>query len=196
MGDPARVAGPMSVEEFLEWDSGDDCIWELIDGWPRPKFPPNPDFHGQAAASDDHALICLNISFLLESAFRSGRRPCHIYPVGGQTISRRRARHRIPDLLVKCGRRGPDETPVLVVEVVSPSNTKRELADREMDYRSVPNLQEIVVVEQDRPKVTVQRRTGDLWRVETLEGWEAVLTLESLDARLPLADIYRDILLE
>lgn len=194
MGDPARVAGPMSVEDFLAWDSGDDFVWELIDGYPTLKFPPNPDFHGQAAPSDDHALIMMNIGAALEAALRAAGRPCHVYPVGGQTISRRRARHRIPDLLVKCGPRGgTEEKPVLVVEVVSPSNTRAELADREADYRSVPSLHEILVVEQDRPSIALLRRTGDLWRVEHLDGLDKTLTLESVQTTLSLMVIYRDV---
>jgi len=194
MGDPARVAGPMSVNEFLTWDSGDDFIWELIDGYPRLKFPPNPEFHGQAAPSDDHALIIMNIGSAIQTAPRAAGHPCHVYPVGGQTISRRHARHRIPDLLVKCGPRGSaDEKPLLVVEVVSPSNTRSELAEREADYRSVPSLQEILVVEQDRPAVIWLRRTGELWRSETVERLDAPLALTSLEIPLTMTEIYRDI---
>lgn len=128
----------MTVEAFLAWESGDDCVWELIDGFPQPKHPPNPDFHGQAAPSDAHVLIVGNIHGVVDSRLLTQRRRCHAFPGSGQTVPGRRDRHRIPDLVVKCGT-GPWATadPILIVEVVSPSNTRADLVGLELPLRTV-----------------------------------------------------------
>jgi len=62
MGVPTKVTKPMTVGGFLEWDSDDDFLYELIDGYPRLKYPPNPDFMGQAVPSDSHQLILSNMN--------------------------------------------------------------------------------------------------------------------------------------
>lgn len=194
MANPARVSGPMTVEAFLEWDSGDEYVWELIDGIPRLKFPDNADFQGHAAPSDAHALILQNVARLIDTTLLARSSPCRVYPGGGQTITKTPARHRIPDLVVKCGRLGQDSLrPVLIVEVTSPSNTRAELAAREADFRAVPTIQEIVTLEQTRPAARILRRAGDLWPVETLAGPDGALYLESIDLALPFTDIYRDV---
>lgn len=195
MGEAARVTKPMTVEEFLVWDSGDDLVYELIDGFPQLKDPPNPDLLGQAAPTDDHNLIVKNLAVALDRIVLGQRRPCRVLPGSGQRIERRRNRMRIPDLMVKCGSSPRDATePLLVAEVLSPSNTAIDLAERDMDYRSLPGLREILLIEQDRPAVTIARRVGDLWRTERVEGLDAVLSLETVTAELPLAELYRDVL--
>lgn len=195
MGGAVRVTKPMTVEEFLAWDSGDDLVYELIDGFPRLKDPPNPNLMGQAAPTDDHNAIVANLMIALAAVVRSKGLPCRVLPGSGQRIQRRRNRMRIPDLMVKCGSSPRDATePLLVAEVLSPSNTAIDLAERDMDYRSLPGLREILLIEQDRPAVTIARRVGDLWRTDRVEGLDAVLTLETVEADLPLSELYRDVL--
>lgn len=195
MAEPAVVRKPMTVAEFLEWDSGDDCVWELVDGYPQLKFPPNPDLCGQAAASDEHAVIIMNVGSAIQAAIRAQGRPCRVMPGAGQAIPRRGDRHRIPDLVVKCGPTDLDaRDPILIVEVVSPSNRALELVERQADFQSLPTVQEIVLIEQDRAVVVMHRRVGDLWRTDRVEGLEAELTLESVAQSLPLSDIYRSVL--
>lgn len=195
MGDAARIQAPMTADEFLKWDSGDDFVWELIDGYPKLKFAPNPDFLGQAAPSDDHGVIVKNLTFLFETSVRAKRRPCRVIPGPGQKVRRTRERVRIPDLAVKCGNSSRDATdPIIVAEVMSPSNSFREMDERMADYRSLESVREILVLDQDAANVTLHRRVGDLWRVERLEGLDAVLTLETFDLSVTLSEIYRDVL--
>jgi len=195
MSDAAAVRKPMTVAEFLEWDSGDDLVWELIDGFPRLKFPPNPELRGQAAPSDEHAVIVKNVTYAVETAIRAQGRPCRVMPGPGQAIPRRGDRHRIPDLAVKCGRSAFEaRDPILIVEVVSPSNRAVELVERQADFQSLPTVQEVVIIEQARPVVMRHRRVGDLWRTDRFEGLDAALTLESVDLVLPLSEIYFSVL--
>ena len=195
MADPVKVQGPMTVEAFLQWDSGDDFVYELIDGHPRLKFPPNPEIHGQAAPSDEHMVIVGNLTALVTTHVRARRRPCRVMPGPGQVVPRKQNRYRIPDFAVKCGRTAREAVdPILIAEVLSPSNTAVEMDEREADFRSLPTVQEILRIEQSRPAVTLLRRAGDLWRADRLEGLDALLRLESIALDIPLSDLYRDVL--
>ena len=195
MGEAAKVMAPMTVEEFLAWDSGDDFVWELIDGYPRLKFPPNPALLGQAAPSDEHGVIVGNLHRLIANHMIAGRKPCRVIPGAGQKVNRQRERLRIPDLAVKCGPTARDaRDPILMVEVISPSNSAREIAEREADFRALPTVQQILVLEQEAPVATLSTRVGDLWRMERLEGLDAILRLDSVGLEIPLAEVYRDVL--
>jgi len=195
MAQAAKVRAPMTVEEFLKWDSGDDFVWELIDGYPKLKFAPNPDLLGQAAPSDEHGVVIKNLTFMVEGRIRQARRSCRVIPGAGQKVRRKRERLRIPDLTVKCGRTSLEaQDPILIVEVRSPSDSAREMDDRLADFRALPTVQEILIREQDIAAAILHRRVGDLWQVVEVEGLDGVLTLDSVDLETPLREIYRDVL--
>jgi Uma2 family endonuclease len=77
--------------------------------------------------------------------------------------------------------------PALVVEVLSPS-TQVDCWRKVADYRTLPPVQEILVVFSDERRVEVQRRTPEGWRVEDLIG-KADISLSCCNA-----PIYRDLL--
>lgn len=193
MAEPVRTR--MTVEEFLSWDPGDDVLYELIDGLPTPKYPANPEFRGHAAPSEPHGIITMNLGRALGDWLAKSGRPCHVMATVGQPVRRKRDRTRIPDVTVKCGP-GPwqDRAPVLIVEIVSPSNTWRDMRDRVEDDRSIDTVQEILLIEQDRPEVEVHRRIGDLWPSWRVAGLDDRVTLESLGLALPLAEIYATVI--
>lgn len=77
---------------------------------------------------------------------------------------------------------------------MSPSNSFRKMDERMADYRSLESVREILVLDQDAANFTLHRRVGDLWRIERLEGLDAVLTLETFDLSVTLSEIYHDVL--
>ena len=193
MGAAQKIDRPMTVEEFLEWDSGDDLTWELIDGYPRLKYPVNPE--GHAAPTDNHQTIIQNISFAVDTVLRRERRPCRVIANINQRVPRRPNRTRVPDLAVKCGRTMRDaRDPILIVEVLSPSNRPAEILERDADFRSIPTVVEIVFLDQDRAAATVHRRRGEFWANDRVEGIDAVLVLESVPVEMRLHDVYLGVL--
>lgn len=195
MADRPATSTHMSADAFLEWDTGDEMIWELIDGVPRHKFPPNPDLFGQAAPNDQHNIVVQNLGFAIDAALRHQGRPCLVMVGSAQRTPRRRDRIRIPDLMVKCG---PTvhlpNVPILVAEVVSPSNSHAELSERVADFKAVDTVQEILVIQQQAPILELHRRMGDLWPIWRLEGPAATVTLDSVDVTVTLRDLYRGVL--
>lgn len=173
----------MSIEEFLAWDSGDDLHYELMNGWPV----------AQSAPSTSHARITANLSLAIGSRLRLGGRPCVPESGGGALCIDKRWTVRAPDLLVRCG---PDRrsatAPVLVIEVLSPSNSAREMALKRDDYAAA-GVEQVLEVEQSAAEAWLHSRQGDRWLVETIRDLSAVVTLDSIGVAIPMAEIYEDV---
>lgn len=185
MGLPARKR--MTVEEFLAWTPPDDSLrYELVDGFPV----------GQAWPSKAHGRISTNLGTALTNRLRAGGRPCA--PEQGSTLRiDPKDTVRAPDLLVRCGKTELEaDDPVLAIEVVSPSNTARELSRRRRDYALV-GIREVLEVEQDTAEVRTYRLRGEFWAEEaTIRGVDGDVTLESLGLSIPMAEIYRAVPLD
>lgn len=176
-------ASRMTIEEFLAWDSGDDLRYELVDGGPV----------AQSAPSTTHARITANLSISIGNRLRSAGWPCVPEAGGGALRIDKRWTVRAPDLLVRCG---PDrqtaELPVLVVEILSPSNSASEMARKRDDYASV-GIQQVLELEQEEARALLWQVDGDRWIVETIRGPEGSITLASIGVTIPMAEIYEDV---
>ena len=80
-----------------------------------------------------------------------------------------------------------------MVEVLSPSTGQVDRWRKVADYRTLPSVQEILVVFSDERRVELQRRTPDGWRVEDLIG-KAEIALSCCATPIPLDAVYRDLL--
>jgi Uma2 family endonuclease len=83
--------------------------------------------------------------------------------------------------------------PVLVVEVLSPSTGQVDRWRKVADYRTLPSVQEILVVFIDERRVEVQRRGRDAWLVQDLIG-KVEVELSCCNSSIELTAIYRDLL--
>jgi Uma2 family endonuclease len=174
----------MTLAEFLEWDDGTDRRYELLDGIPV-MMAPSLEAHGELALA-------------LGAEIRARLRPpCRVIGEAGIVIPDRADTYYIADLAVTCTPREPGRrmvvAPVLVVEVLSPSTGQVDRWRKVADYRTLPSVQEILVVFSDERRVEIQRRTPDGWRVEDLIG-KAEIKVSCCDAPIPLEGIYRDLL--
>jgi Uma2 family endonuclease len=94
-------------------------------------------------------------------------------------------RIRYPDAVVLCGEDDPAEgsfSPVLVIEVLSPSTALVDRRVKPAEYAAVASIRAYVLLEQDQPRATVLRRSAE----ETVEGLEGVIRLPELAVDLPL----------
>jgi Uma2 family endonuclease len=61
-------------------------------------------------------------------------------------------------------------------------------------YRQIDTLQEYLLVAQDAPHVEHYVRQDDgSWRFTETDGLDATITLPSVEAELPLAEVYLDV---
>jgi Uma2 family endonuclease len=175
----------MTVEEFLDWEPEDDRHYELIDGVPVAHAAPSPD-HGSVAAN-----FCIELS----AAIRAKKLPCRAeVTTGVQPVRRARWNYFEPDVVVRCGssRQRPAD-PVVVVEIVSPSNRERDTLRKIAGYKSVPSIVAISLAEQDEHLCHIQQRSGGKWVAEELTGPEAMVRIEALGIEFRLGDVYQDI---
>jgi Uma2 family endonuclease len=102
---------------------------------------------------------------------------------------------RVPDLAVECGRVDTEHLlrdPVLVVEILSPSNEDKTRANV-WTYTTIPSVAEILVVSSFEVSAELLRRRPDgTWPEipETLKP-PATLELASVGFSVPLTALYR-----
>jgi Uma2 family endonuclease len=83
--------------------------------------------------------------------------------------------------------------PALIVEVLSPSTATTDRDRKLPDYRTIPSLQDILVVSSTEPRIEHFRRESDGWRIHDLRG-QGTLRLEAFDITIDLADLYAGVL--
>jgi Uma2 family endonuclease len=174
----------MTLAEFLEWDDGSDRRYQLLDGVPM-MMAPSLEAHGELA-----------LAFGAEIRTRL-KPPCRVISEAGIVIPDRANTFYLADLAVTCAPREPGRRmvvePVLVVEVLSPSTGQVDRWRKVADYRTLPSVQEILVVFIDERRVEVQRRTRDAWLVQDLIG-KVEVELSCCNSSIELTAIYRDLL--
>ena len=79
--------------------------------------------------------------------------------------------------------------PSVVCEVLSPTTELTERRVKTLEYAVVPSIRVNVLLEQDRPEVTVMRRSAG-WEPKTLRGLDATLELPEVNVSVPLRAIY------
>jgi Uma2 family endonuclease len=181
----AKVPVRMSVDEFLNWDSGDLVTYELVDGEPRAMAPTNRT----------HGMLQNELGSLIRNHLRATGSPCDVVAAPG-VIPRLFAEHnmRVPDLGVTCTSYDTEQAalpePVLLVEILSPSNQAKTWTNV-WSYTSIPSVQEILVLHTDRVGAEVLLRSVDgAWPERTTVITEGDLVLDSIGFHLPLADLY------
>jgi Uma2 family endonuclease len=179
----------LSPEEFLEFERAAETKHEYFNG-------EIVDIPGGSIA---HCAIVSNVVAFLNAFLR--KRPCLALSSDMRLgISTSRA-YTYPDVMVVCGEPqcapGPKDTvlnPILVIEVLSPSTESKDRGYKLRHYFQVESLKEYVLISQSEPSIETYRRTPDgKWQWSSADGLEASLDLESLDCRIPLAEIYAKI---
>lgn len=185
MAEPAQRIDPVTLEEFQDMRFGDRKA-ELIDG---------VIVVAQAFPTSRHGDIAGGILVVLANAIRRAKLPCRAQTGTGLPIRLDRDYNLGPDLLIHCGgTREKPGLPVLVVEVLSPSNSTAELLKKLHAYQAVDSLTDILLVEQD--SYAVERWTrpdGGAWTLAPrLNGPDAVLVLPRFGAEWRLEELYGD----
>jgi Uma2 family endonuclease len=105
---------------------------------------------------------------------------------------------RRPDVGVHCSafnENAPSAAePVLVVEVLSRSTESTDRYRKLEEYKTVPGLRHILLVDPATPQAVLWSREADgAWGHAVLTGLDAVAELPGIGAALRLADIYEEL---
>lgn len=183
----------MTADEFLIWRQSQEGTWEFVDGSPRRKFR-NP-LNLIAGGTVNHARVAGNII----AALRPRLRGSGCMPTGSDLAVRNlRGGLRQPDVMVECrpvrGSELEAREPKVVFEVLSPSTRGVDLLKKAEEYRQLPTLAHLVILEADLARAVVWTRGEDGgWDVEEVSGLKAVLRLPAIGADLSMAETYEDV---
>jgi Uma2 family endonuclease len=180
-GDP-QVAEPArrlwTLDEFLAFDDGTDTRYELFDG----------RMAAMAPASGIHDALVMRLGRRISNALRPG---CEVIAEAGIVPPDRADSWYEADLAVTCaeitGQQFVTE-PILIVEVLSPSAAGTDRDRKLPDYRTIPSLQDVLVVSSTEPRIEHFRREPDGWKIHDLRG-EGMLRLQAFDLILVLPEL-------
>lgn len=181
----------MTVEEYFAFDEASELKWEYLDG---AVF----EVYAMAGASPNHNTIVSNAGTSL--AFQTRNSKCRVL-IADQRVKLSAKAYAYPDVVVVCGKPEfgghKNETllnPTLIVEVLSPSTENYDRGGKAMRYRSLPSLQEIVIIAQDHPYIEVQTRQEDgTWLLREMPHYNGSVELASVGCTLALSEVYRNV---
>ncbi len=177
----------MSVEEYLAFERSSEEKHEYLGG----------EIFAMGGASPAHATIVLNVAAELRAQLRG--RPCQAYASDLRVAIAATGLYTYPDVVVACGELQFEEAggvdcltnPSVVVEVLSPSTADYDRGAKFGHYRTLPSLQEYLVLAQDHVLAEHWLRQGDgSWRFIDATDLAATLELPSIACRLALSDVY------
>ena len=168
---------PLTLEEFLVWERAQPARYEFDGVQPV----------AMTGGSRAHSRVGTRLVIALGNRLRP---PCEAY--GPDLKVQTTGRIRYPDASVVCTASDEESDlvePTVVFEVLSPSTALTDRRVKALEYAAVPHIHVYVLLEQDRPEVTVMRLSAG-WEPKTLRGLDATLELPEIDVSVPLQDIY------
>jgi Uma2 family endonuclease len=174
----------------------DDMVWE-VEQRMRHEYEQGADtLRAMAGHEDRHATTTGNLYMLLRAHLHGS--PCRVYMGGVQLYVEAADSYFCPDVFVTCSPRDAADRqvkrePVLVAEVLSPSSEGYDRGGKFASYRTLPDLEEYLLIDMDSRTVDLFRRTPeDLWVLHPLQQ-DDFLTLHSLDVSFPVAVLFDDL---
>jgi len=187
MGLPQSKTG-FDMAAYMAWEETQVERHEFLNG----------EVFAMSGGSDAHYTISLNLAASLKGLLRKG--PCRAFVSGMQLKIETADAVLYPDVFVTCDPRDRTEIatlakshPRFIAEVLSPSTSAYDRGRKFELYQSIPELQEYLLIEQDRQHADLFRKNAEgFWVLHPL-GPADVIELTSLDLRLPLLDLYEDV---
>ena len=174
----------MDVDAFLAWAEGRDGKWELHDGAPVAMAP-------EVAL---HTRLKTRAALALHGAVSRTGAPCEAFAEGmAVRISTRRA--FIPDASVICPPPHPKDTstttPVVVVEVLSPSTAAYDHGPKLEGYFSLPSLAHYLLIDPER-RVLIQHSRAREGVIETRILREGEVKLDPPGLAFDFGELFGD----
>ena len=183
-----KVLATYSIAEYLAWEQAAELRHEFHNG----------ELFAMAGGTRNHGKLGANI--ITELTIIERKNGCTTY--NGDVKIRIEASNRFvyPEASVVCGKietsvHDADSitNPVLVAEVLSDSTEAYDRGAKFRLYQQLPAFREYLLIDQHRPVVTVfYRREDKIWEMREVMGLDQSIPLQSLDANIQMADLYRN----
>jgi Uma2 family endonuclease len=185
MGEPARKQA-FTLQDFLAWDETQPERNEFFRG----------EVFVQAGALRRHNVVAGNVFAALHARLRGT--PCRPFVADMKVAVDQADCCFLPDIVVTCSEADRREErfvrePTLVVEVLSDSTAAFDRGEKFSAYRTLPSLKDYVLVDPQRRRIEVFRRSlGATWLYQPLEPGEA-LALPSLGVELSWQEVFESL---
>jgi Uma2 family endonuclease len=174
-----------TFDEFLEVESLSPAVrHEFIDG----------EIFAMAGGTIEHSALSTAFSGLLLAKLRGT--PCRVHSSDLRIRIREANVSTYADTVVVCDpvKRDPDSpthvtNPKVIVEVLSASTEDYDRGEKRLYYQMLPSLSEFVIVAQDRRRIEVWRRDGQVW-AHTLHEAGSRVSLPSIDFEVDVNELY------
>ncbi|MBV8568547.1 MAG: Uma2 family endonuclease [Methylobacteriaceae bacterium] len=181
--EPARrLSGTMDVHEFEAFLEGrpQQERWQLIQGNAVMMAPPNLV----------HQRIALNLRDLLTDGVRARGLDLFVYVDVGVRVPTAKNFQPQPDVLPgTAGCQLFGERFSFVAEVISPSNTRKEIGLKLRRYREAPDNLYVMIIEQRRVFAEVHARSRN-WQPAAIRRADDLVELPELGLRCVLGALY------
>src|SRR6266849_1559682 len=196
--DRAEVAnGPVyiPIEQYLALAEATDGKYEYLDGFVFMLRPPSSAYAenalvDMAGGSVGHAALCARVATLVNVAL--GDSPCMAYTSDAR-MRLAEMRYLYPDVTVACDQEAGSvlANPTVVIEVLSPTTEKRDRGAKFKVYKTLPSVQEYVLIGSEVQEIIVYRRESN-WRPYHYQSGDLVV-LTSIGVSFPFEAVYRRI---
>ncbi|MGL5034724.1 MAG: Uma2 family endonuclease, partial [Microcystaceae cyanobacterium] len=183
----AAIAKPIMSEEYLALEELAEEKSEFING----------EIIKMAGASANHNRLAVNLGRLLP--LEVGDQSYEIFISDMKLWPPYFKNYFYPDVMVikgqpifTDGKQTAVTNPCLIAEILSVSTEGFDKNRKFGFYRTIPELQAYLLIDQSDYRVELYRKVGDRqWLLTELCGQEAVITLESIGGEISLADLYK-----
>lgn len=189
MSETAEPQRRMTNAEFFAWCETQEEPYELVDGIPVPLWrhdPANPTM--MSPPSRRHQDIAVNALVAVRARLRT---PCWV--TVGIAVPVVEGRTRVPDAVAACVEHDEAanvvDEPVLLVEVLSPTNEDVDRTVKLDEYKAIVSAREIWLVSSLKRWAQVWQRVGDTWHGVDVIG-RGVIESPWLDSRVSLDELY------
>ena len=154
------------------------------------------EIFAMAGGSIDHNRIGSNVNAILNVGLENTR--CEAFNSDLRVYIKTHELYTYPDVAVICG--DPDflknrtdtiTNPLVIFEVLSPSTKDYDRGQKFEFYRSLPSLQDYVVIHQDQILIEYHHKLGiGRWLLTEYADLDATLVIQSIEFALPLHRVY------
>ena len=155
------------------------------------------EIRAMAGASSDHARISTRFATAINTRLPA-HSTCEAVTSDVKTRVESADANYFPDVVLYCDDATFDPnrpnwllTPMVIIEVLSPSTAGIDRTEKLDAYRAIPALRHYLLVDQKRVRIEHYRRTNDGWHYEVYLWRREDIPFEDLDISVPVAEIYR-----
>lgn len=148
-------------------------------------------------ARRDHVVVSLNLAAAFKQRLRGG--PCQAYVSDLKLRVESADAFFYPDFMVSCDARDHAASqfiahPILIAEVLSHSTAAFDRGDKFAAHRTLPSLQECLLLDIPSQRVESLRRAQDQeWLLHEYPADAGECRIASLELSVPLAEIFENV---